>query len=248
MQKTILITGATSGIGEACAQAFAAQHYNLVITGRRIERLQKLQNTLQQLHNINVQILCFDVQNKAETFAAFETITGSVDVLINNAGLALGRDNFETANIDDWETMINTNIKGMLYTTRACLPLLKKSTVAHIVNIGSTAAKEVYENGNVYCATKVAVEALSKSMRIDFLKYGIKVTCVHPGAVNTEFSLVRFNGDPKKADNVYNGYTPLYATDVALVIQQLVNLPNNICINDVVVTCKAQANSFYLHK
>jgi 3-hydroxy acid dehydrogenase / malonic semialdehyde reductase len=248
MQKNILITGATSGIGLACAEMMAEANKNLIITGRRENRLEKIKTALENEFKINVQTLCFDVQNKQETFDAFATITGGVDVLINNAGLALGRDNFEDADFADWETMIDTNVKGMLYTTRACLPLLKNSPNAHIVNIGSTAAKEVYENGNVYCATKVAVEALSKSMRIDLLKHGIKVTCVHPGAVETEFSLVRFKGNENKAADVYKNYTPLYASDVALVIQQLINLPENICLNDVVVTCKAQANSIYLFK
>jgi 3-hydroxy acid dehydrogenase / malonic semialdehyde reductase len=248
MQKTICITGATSGIGKACAEAFAQENHNLILTGRRANLLNNLKNYLETTYSIKVVTLCFDVQNKQETFNAIQTLQGSIDVLINNAGLALGRDNFENANMDHWDTMINTNLKGLLYASRACLPYLLKSTEAHIVNIGSTAAKEVYENGNVYCATKAAVEAISKSMRIDLLKHGVKVTCVHPGAVDTEFSLVRFEGDKEKAAKVYQGFTPLYASDVALVIKQIINLPNNICLNDVVLTCKAQANSMYLHK
>jgi 3-hydroxy acid dehydrogenase / malonic semialdehyde reductase len=251
-EKNIVITGATSGIGKACAFALAPMAKNLVLTGRRQERLLAIEKELKATYpNLIIHCLAFDVQQKEACFTAFkklETILLHVDILINNAGLALGRERFDVADINDWEIMIDTNIKGILYCTRALLPLIKKSTQPHIVIIGSTAAKEVYENGNVYCATKSAVEAIAKSMRIDLLPFAIKVTCIHPGAVDTEFSVVRFKGNEAKAATVYENYTPLFAEDVALVIQQTISLPQNICLNDVVVTCLAQANSMYLYK
>jgi 3-hydroxy acid dehydrogenase / malonic semialdehyde reductase len=171
-----------------------------------------------------------------------------IDILINNAGLALGRDNFSTASLAHWETMLQTNVMGLAWVTKAALPLMQNSSVKHIINIGSTAGKEVYENGNMYCATKHAVDALTKSMRIDLLKDNYKVTAIHPGAVETEFSLVRFEGDQAKANLVYNGYKPLQAADVANVIFYTTTLPAHVCINDLVLTCTQQANSFYLNK
>jgi 3-hydroxy acid dehydrogenase/malonic semialdehyde reductase len=166
----------------------------------------------------------------------------------NNAGLALGRDPFDKADMEDWEVMIDTNLKGLLYVTRAVLPLMKERKTGHIINIGSTAGVEVYKDGNVYCATKHAVDAISKAMRIDLLPDGIKVTVVHPGAAETQFSVVRFKGNEQKAAAVYEGYQPLLAEDVADIIFYAANLPDHVCINELVVTCKAQANSFYLHK
>ncbi|RYE22671.1 MAG: SDR family NAD(P)-dependent oxidoreductase, partial [Sphingobacteriales bacterium] len=217
MTKTVFITGATSGIGKACAQKFASQKYNLIITGRRKERLKELEKELTKNYGIHVLSLCFDVQDKKQVFAQIEALPAGqqVDILINNAGLALGRDAFDEANMDDWETMLQTNVHGLLYVSRALLPLLKKSAAGHIINIGSIAGKEVYENGNVYCASKFAVDALSKSMRIDLLKHGIKVTALHPGAVETEFSVVRFKGDEQKAAATYLGFEPLTANDIA---------------------------------
>ncbi len=251
MTKTVLITGATSGIGEACAIKFAKANCNLIITGRRKERLQKLMASLKKEYKINVIIGCFDVQNKKNVFDAFANLPADwkkIDVLINNAGLALGRDSFEDADITDWETMIDTNVKGLMYVTKAVLPLMIEAKVGHIINIGSTAAKEVYENGNGYCASKHAVDAISKAMRIDLLKHNIKVTAIHPGAVETEFSLVRFKGEKEKANAVYNNFIPLAAADIAETIFYCTTLPQHVCINDLVVTCTQQANSFYINK
>lgn len=250
-KKTILITGATSGIGEACAKAFAKDGHNLIITGRRSDRLATLATQLMSEYTTHIDILVFDVQEKEACFTQISEIAKSIshiDVLINNAGLALGKENFEDADMQDWETMLDTNVKGLLHMSRACLPLLKKANAPYIINIGSVAAKDVYENGNVYCASKAAVDAVSQAMRIDLLKYGIRVSCVHPGAVETEFSVVRFKGNQEKADATYNGFMPLTGDDIALVINNIISFPDNICINDIVVTPKAQANAFYLHK
>jgi 3-hydroxy acid dehydrogenase/malonic semialdehyde reductase len=246
----ILITGATSGFGKAMAEKFAAGGHDLIITGRRADRLDGLALALKQQFNVLVATKVFDVQRKEEVFNALtnDSFLEDVDVVVNNAGLALGRDLFDEASLDDWETMINTNIKGLLYVTKAMLPHLIKRGKGHIVNIGSTAGMEVYERGNVYCATKHAVEALSKSMRIDLVKHNIKVTAIHPGAADTEFSMVRFKGDEAKAKAVYDGFTPLYANDVAEVAFYAITVPEHVCLNSIVMTCTAQPNSFYLHK
>mgnify|MGYP000601361465 FL=1 len=251
MSKTILITGATSGFGEAMAHVFAAAGNKLIITGRKESLLLALKETLVAKHNTSVHTLCFDVQNKEAVFAAIKTIPtdfSSIDVLINNAGLALGRDAFQDANLDDWETMIDTNVKGLLYVSKAVLPLLIQNKKAHIINIGSTAGVEVYKEGNVYCASKHAVAAISKSMRIDLLPQHIKVTAIHPGAAETNFSNTRFKGDEAKAAAVYEGYKALEAVDVANVAYYVTTLPDHVCINELVVTCTSQANSFYLQK
>ena len=251
MSKTILITGATSGFGEAMAHVFAAAGNKLIITGRKESLLLALKETLVAKHNTSVHTLCFDVQNKEAVFAAIKTIPvnfSSIDVLINNAGLALGRDAFQDANLDDWETMIDTNVKGLLYVSKAVLPLLINNKKGHIINIGSTAGVEVYKEGNVYCASKHAVAAISKSMRIDLLPQHIKVTAIHPGAAETNFSSTRFKGDGIKAAAVYEGYKALEAVDVANVAYYVTTLPDHVCINELLVTCTSQANSFYLHK
>jgi 3-hydroxy acid dehydrogenase / malonic semialdehyde reductase len=251
MSKTILITGATSGFGEAMAHVFAAAGNKLIITGRKENLLSALQETLVTKHNAAVHILCFDVQNKEAVFAAIKTIPdnfSNIDVLINNAGLALGRDAFQDANLDDWETMIDTNVKGLLYVSKAVLPLMINNKKGHIINIGSTAGVEVYKEGNVYCASKHAVAAISKSMRIDLLPQHIKVTAIHPGAAETNFSTTRFKGDEAKAAAVYEGYKALEAVDVANVAYYVTTLPDHVCINELVVTCTSQANSFYLQK
>ena len=248
---TIFITGATSGFGEAIAQIFASQKWNCIITGRRADRLQELYKQLTEQHGVKVLPLVFDVQNKEAVFSTIEKLPDewkNIDLLVNNAGLALGREPFDEASLDDWETMINTNVKGLLYVSKAVLPFMIKQNGGHIINIGSTAAKEVYQNGNIYCATKSAVEAISKAQRIDLLPHKIKVTAVHPGAADTEFSNVRFKGDDKKAASVYEGYQPLQAEDVAGVVYYCATLPPHVCINDVVVTCLAQANSYYTFK
>ncbi len=251
MEKTVLITGATSGIGKACAEKFAASGCNLVICGRREERLERISQHLSSAFKIKVLTSAFDVRNRDDVFDAIEQVRKQVqriDILINNAGLALGRDNFADAQIDDWDTMIGTNISGLLYTTRAVLPLMEKSDHPIIINVGSIAGKEVYENGNVYCATKFAVDAISKSMRIDLLKKGFKITAIHPGAVETEFSLVRFKGNRATASSAYAGYTPLSASDVAENIFYCATLPAHVCINELVVTCTQQANTIYFEK
>ncbi len=245
------ITGATSGIGKACAERFAKEGWNLILTGRRNDRLVELKGQLTNAYPVKVLALNFDVQDKPAVFQQINDLPNEwqeVRLLINNAGLAAGKDPFDEALMDDWETMLHTNVHGLLYVTRALLPLLKKAGHGHIVNLGSIAGKEVYENGNVYCASKFAVDALSKAMRIDLLKHGIKVTAVHPGAVETEFSLVRFKGDSSKAAVTYQDYQPLAAEDVADSIFYCANLPAHVCINDLVITCLSQAGSHYLHK
>ena len=249
--KTILITGATSGIGKATALKYASENNNIIITGRRKKKLDELAKELTQKYSVNVFSLCFDVSIKKEVVQAINSLPKEfqkIDILVNNAGLAAGLDFFDEANDDDWEEMINTNIKGLLYVSREVISLIKKNKKGHIINIGSIAGKNVYEKGNVYCASKFAVDALSQSMRIDLLKYGIKVTAIHPGAVETEFSLVRFKGDAEKAKNVYKGYQPLLAKDIADTIYYCTSLPEHICINDLVITPTAQANPFYIHK
>jgi len=246
-----MITGATAGIGKACAEKFAAAGYNLILNGRRNDRLKDLQSEWQKKYNIKIHILPFDVQNRQEVFDAIHSLPvewQSIDILINNAGLALGRDSFENADIDDWNTMLHTNVEGLLYVSRAVLPLMTTRKKGHIINIGSIAGKEVYENGNVYCASKFAVDAITKSMRIDLLKYGIKVTGIHPGAVETEFSIVRFKGDNQKATAAYTGYTPLSAEDVAETVFFTASLPAHVCINDLSITCTQQAGTYYFHK
>jgi NADP-dependent 3-hydroxy acid dehydrogenase YdfG len=248
MNKIVLITGASSGFGKACAEKFAVSKHDLIITGRRKDRLEKIAGFLEEKYNIRVHILNFDIQNKEAVFEAINSLPEewkTPEILINNAGLALGRDFFDQASLDDWETMIDTNLKGLIYISKAVLPLMIVQKKGHIINIGSTAGKEVYEKGNLYCATKHAVDAVSKAMRIDLLQHGIKITAIHPGAAETEFSNVRFKGDKEMADKVYEGYEPLSPTDVADIIYFTTTLPEHVCINDLVVTCTAQANSFY---
>jgi 3-hydroxy acid dehydrogenase / malonic semialdehyde reductase len=249
MSKTVFITGATSGIGKACAEKFAINNFNIIITGRREGLLASVKKELEYKYNVSVTTLCFDVQNKEAVFVAVNSLLPEteIDVLINNAGLALGRDSFDEADINDWEIMMNTNVLGLLYMTRALLPILKK-TKGHIINIGSIAGKEVYENGNAYCASKFAVDALSKTMRIDLVKHGLKVTSINPGAVETEFSIVRFKGDKDKADAAYKGFTPLVATDIADTIFYCATLPANVCINDLTIMCTQQASATIFHK
>jgi len=194
--------------------------------------------------------LIFDVQDKKAVFDNLQNLPTewqAINILVNNAGLALGRDSFENANLEDWETMIDTNVKGLLYASKAVLPMLIKEK-GHIINIGSTAGKEVYKDGNVYCASKHAVDAISKAQRIDLLPYQIKVTAIHPGAADTEFSVVRFKGDAEKAKAVYLGYTPLMAEDIADTVWYVANTSAHVCINELVITCTAQANSMYLQK
>ena len=250
MSKIILVTGASSGFGKAIATKFAAGGWNVIITGRRKEKLDELAKALEANYGIKTLSLVFDVQDKKAVFDNLQNLPTewqAINILVNNAGLALGRDSFENANLEDWETMIDTNLKGLLYASKAVLPMLIKEK-GHIINIGSTAGKEVYKDGNVYCASKHAVDAISKAQRIDLLQYQIKVTAIHPGAADTEFSVVRFKGDAEKAKAVYTGYTPLMAEDIAETVWYVANTPAHVCINDLVITCTAQANSMYLQK
>ena len=247
MDKTVLITGATAGFGEAAAKIFAKNGYRLILTGRRKERLEKLEKEF----GSKVLTLCFDVRNKEDVAQAFSSLPKewkTIDVLVNNAGLASGLDKIQDGCIEDWDKMVDTNVKGLLYVSNAIIPLMKAQGFGHIINIGSTAGKEVYEKGNVYCASKHAVDAISKGMRIDLLEYGIKVSQICPGAAETEFSEVRFHQDKEKAKAAYNGYTPMTAEGVAEIIYYVTTLPPNLCINDLVVTSLAQANSFYINR
>ena len=251
MRKTILITGATAGIGKAAAHKFAREGYNIIATGRRADKLAELKEEITTANDIAVTTLCFDVQDRTAVENAIKDLKPmlqSLDVLLNNAGLALGKDLFGDGDLDDWDTMIDTNVKGILYMTKACLPLLEKSSSPQIINIGSTAGQEVYELGNIYCATKHAVVAISKAMRIDLLQKGIKVTCINPGAAETEFSLVRFKGNREIAKTTYDGFTPLRPEDVAEVIYYTASLPVHVCINDLTITATQQANSFYVNR
>lgn len=250
MSKIILITGASSGLGKATAEKFAAEGWNLILTARRKEKLAVVVNDIEKKYGVKTLSLIFDVQDKKAVFEHLENLPKewqAINVLLNNAGLALGRDPFEDANLEDWETMIDTNLKGLLYASKAVLPFIIAQK-GHIINIGSTAGKEVYKDGNVYCATKHAVDAISKAQRIDLLQYQVKVTAIHPGAVETDFSLVRFKGDTTKADAVYAGYTPLKAEDIADTIWYVANTPEHVCINDLVITCTAQGNSTTIFK
>lgn len=246
MNKTILITGATSGFGKAIAERFAKHGYTICITGRRAERLATVKAEIEKAYNVTVYALEFDVRNRQQTEQALKQFAMDVpvlDILVNNAGLAAGMATIDEGDVDDWDVMIDTNVKGLLYVTKQVLPLLKKSSQGHIINIGSTASKTVYKNGNVYCATKFAVDALSQGMRIDLLPYGIKVTSINPGMAETEFSLVRFKGDEERAKNVYNDLQPLTADDIADTAYYCATLPPHVCINDLTITCINQANS-----
>lgn len=251
MKKIALITGATSGFGEACAVEFAANGYQVIINGRRTGRLQELQGRLQESYGAKVLTLPFDVQDRRAVFSAIEGLPEDwqdIDVLVNNAGLALGRDLFNEADLNDWDTMLDTNVKGLLYVSKAVVPNMIRRQKGHIINIGSIAGKEVYERGNVYCASKSAVDALSRAMRIDLLPHHIRVTAIHPGAAETAFSLVRFKGAGDKAAKVYEGYEALSAGDVAGIVYYAASLPPHVCINDLVVTPTQQANSYHFDK
>ena len=251
MKKTIFITGATAGFGEAIARTFSAKGWNLILTGRRKERLDRLKEELSEKAG-EIYCLAFDVQNYDACQNAIhslpEEVLESIDVLVNNAGLAAGRSSIDQGDLNDWDTMIDTNIKGVLYISKLIIPFLKKKESGHIINLGSIAGKEVYPSGNVYCATKHAVDALSRSMRIDLLPFNIKVTNIAPGAAETEFSIVRFKGDEKQAKEVYNGFTPLFAQDIADTVEFVVSRPAHVTINDLLIMPTAQANATQFHK
>jgi len=249
---TAIITGATSGFGKAMTERLAANgKHNLVITGRRTERLTRLAKDVCEEFQVKVWTLAFDIRSKDEVHNAISSLPPdfrNVRILVNNAGLAAGRDNVETALLSDWDEMIDTNIKGLSYMTKATLPLMMACNDGHIVNIGSIAGKESYPGGSMYCASKHAVDAFTKALRSELLPHGIKVSQICPGAADTEFSLVRFKGNKDLADAVYTGYEPLQASDIADLLMYIVNCPPHVCINDVVITPKAQANSFFIHK
>ena len=251
MRKTILITGATSGIGKSCAYIFAENNHRVILTGRRKNRLEEIASELIENFNAEVVTLAFDIRDINEVESAFSGLTGEwkeIDILINNAGLAVGLGPIQEGVLDDWERMIDTNIKGLLYVSRIVIPQMIANTKGHVINIGSIAGKEVYPNGNVYCATKYAIDALTKAMRIDTVKYGIKVTQIAPGAVETEFSLVRFKGNQEMASKVYNGYFPLNPDDVANAIYYTTTLPSHVNINDLVIMPTAQASATIFNK
>ncbi|MCB9233971.1 MAG: SDR family NAD(P)-dependent oxidoreductase [Bacteroidia bacterium] len=245
MKPITLITGATAGIGKAIAEEFAAHGHDLILTGRRQEKLTQIASSLREKGN-RVLELCFDVRNREDV----ETHLGNlppewqkIDILVNNAGLAAGREPIHEGDPDDWDTMIDTNIKGLLYVTRVIGRGMVERQSGHIINIGSIAGKEIYPDGNVYCGTKFAVDAISRATRIDLVKFGIKVTAINPGMVETEFSMVRFKGNEDKAKAAYRGYTPLYAEDIARVAWFAASQPPHVCLNDITLTCTRQADA-----
>ena len=249
--KTALITGATSGIGEAIAFRLAKDNYKLILTGRRNERLDILKKKLEAEYDAQVHTLCFDVREYNEVEKAINSLPeewNKIDILINNAGLAVGLSSLHEGVVDDWERMIDTNVKGLLYISRIVSPDMVTRKSGHIINIGSISGRHVYPNGAVYCATKHAVDAISKGMRLDFLPYGIKVTQICPGAVETEFSVVRFKGDKQRADVVYEGYQSLVADDIADSVHYAISQPEHVDIQDLLIMPTAQANSNTFHK
>lgn len=251
MSKIAMITGASAGIGEACATVFAQNGYNLLLTARRLDRLEVLAETLMSEHKVDVRILGMDVRSKQsveESFASLDEKWRQIDVLINNAGLSQGLDPLIEGDTDDWDRMIDTNIKGLLYVSRTVIPSMKERKTGHVINIGSIAGKEVYPNGNVYCATKHAVDALNKAMRMELLPYHIKVTALHPGAVNTEFSTVRFKGDVERAERVYEGFLPLLAADIADTAWYVVSRPAHVNINEIIIMPASQANGTMINR
>ncbi|WP_372744930.1 SDR family NAD(P)-dependent oxidoreductase [Lutibacter sp.] len=247
--KTAFITGATSGIGKATAEIFAKNNIQLVLCGRRAERLAELKEQLGTLTNVTT--LQFDVSKKEEVFKAIESLPPQfqqIDILINNAGNAHGLNTIQDGSLDDWDAMLDINVKGLLYVSKAILPKMIENNNGFVVNIGSIAGKEVYPNGNVYCASKYAVNALNKSMRLDLNNYNIRVSAIHPGAVETEFSEVRFKGDKQKAANVYKGFKALQAEDIADIIYFVVTRPYHVNIEDLVVYPTAQASATILNR
>lgn len=251
MQKTILITGATSGIGRSCAHRFAKEGHKIIITGRRQDRLESIAADLVKKYNSKVLSLSFDVTKRDQVNKAIEELPEGfrfIDVLVNNAGLALGLKPIHEGEPEQWETMIDTNIKGLLFMTHAVVPLMIENGRGHVINIGSIAGREAYSSGNVYCATKAAVDSLTKAMRIDLVTKNIKVTQVAPGAVETEFSMVRFSGNEEAANAVYKGYKPLTPDDVAEVVHYVTTLPAHVNINDLLIMPTAQASAAVINR
>lgn len=250
MNKKAMVTGASSGIGEACAAMLARNGYDLIVTGRRKSRLEDLANKLEN-NNVSVKILTFDVRDRKAAKEALDSLSGEwkkIDILINNAGLAAGADPIQEGDWDDWEQMIDTNLKGLLTVSQLVISGMIRQKSGHIINVSSIAGSEVYANGNVYCASKHAVHALTKGMRIDLLPHNIKVGSIAPGMVETEFSIVRYHGDQEKADKVYEGLTPLYANDVADAVEFMVTRPPHVNVNDMLLMPTAQASAVYNYR
>jgi 3-hydroxy acid dehydrogenase / malonic semialdehyde reductase len=251
VKKIAIVTGATSGFGKSIAYKLSENGYDLIITGRRSERLKDISNDLSSKFNTKVLSLCFDVRDSAAVTKEFESIPSewkNWTVLVNNAGLALGRESLEMGNLEDWNQMIDTNVKGLLYVTKAAVPVMKENGGGTIINIGSIAGKECYPGGNVYSASKFAVDSLTRSMRIDFLPYNIRVGQIAPGAANTEFSIVRFKGDQEKSESVYKGFIPLSADDIADAAWFMVSRPPHVCISDILIMPTAQATATIFNK
>jgi 3-hydroxy acid dehydrogenase/malonic semialdehyde reductase len=250
-RKIAFITGASAGIGAATAKLLASQQYNLILAARRVDTLKRLSNELNSQFGISTLVVKLDVSNRnevSETIAAFPAEWKKINILVNNAGLASGLSSIDEGDIDDWDVMIDTNVKGLLYVTRNIIPLMINNESGHIINIGSIAGKEVYANGNVYCATKHAVDALNKAMRIELAKFPIKVTAIHPGAVETEFSVVRFHGDKERADKVYEGFENLIADDIADAIWFAISRPAHVNINELTIMPTAQPVASVIHR
>ncbi len=248
MRRIILVTGATTGIGRAISRKFAQNGYDVIITGRRKDKLTDLEKELQADGKTKVLSLNFDVRDRKVVESTINNMPAgwrNIDILVNNAGLAAGLEHIDKGNIDDWDQMIDTNIKGLLYITRHIVPLMVERNKGQIFNMGSIAGTDAYENGNVYCATKAAVAQLSRTMRVDLLKHNIKVTNIAPGMVETEFAIVRFKGDKEKADAVYKGIKPLTGDDIADVVYYCASLPDHVCINELVINPTQQASAFY---
>jgi 3-hydroxy acid dehydrogenase / malonic semialdehyde reductase len=251
MVKTVLITGASSGFGHACAIMFARHGYNLILNARRKERIDKLADTLRTEFKVKVHGLICDVRDKNAVFEKIGQLPDpfkKIDILLNNAGLAAGLTDLHEGNTEDWERMIDTNVKGLIYISKAVIPRMIEQGQGHIINIGSVAGRETYLKGNVYCATKHAVQSLSKAMRIELVRHNIKVSLINPGAAETEFSMVRFKGDEKSAKNVYVGYNPLKAEDIARCVDFCVHLPAHVNIDDMLVMPTAQASATIFNK
>ncbi len=251
MPMNVFITGASSGIGASCAEFFARKGHNLILNARRESRIVELSERLQKEHGIKVRNLVFDVRDRESVFAAVQSLEGwetQTDILVNNAGLALGLNDLPEGDPDDWEEMIDTNVKGLLYVSKALIPGMKQRQRGHIFNIGSIAGRETYLKGNVYCATKHAVHSLTKAMRLELVNYNIKVSLISPGATETEFSNVRFKGDDDKAKKVYDGFKPLAAEDIAKCIVFCAGLPAHVNIDDMLIMPTAQASATNIHR
>ncbi len=251
MEKTILITGASAGIGEAVAYKFAENGWNIIATARRNDRLELLKDSIFKKYNNEITTLCFDVRNRKDVEEQLNSLNindNPIDLLVNNAGLSLGLDDFNEASVEEWDTMIDTNVKGLLYVSKFISKYMVKLQKGHIINIGSISGYNVYPKGHVYCASKFAVRAISEGMREDLAQHKIKVSSLNPGMIDTEFSIVRFRGDTKKASQVYNGFEPLHSEDIADTIFYMANTPEHVNLSEVIILPKAQSNAYFTHK